>query len=69
MMDYSFRQAGHVRRFVIKRAGPIGWEVSEEEDSRVVRRVQYTDWHRVERARTLMDLTMSELARSGWVEV
>ena len=27
-----------------------GWDVKEEEDSNVVRRVHCTDWHRVERA-------------------
>ena len=27
-----------------------GWDVKEEKDSRVVRRIHCTDWHRVERA-------------------
>lgn len=68
MFDHCLRNAGHTRRFFISQAGPNGWEIQEEEDSRVIRRVRYTDWHRVERARTLMDLRMSDLERNGWRE-
>jgi hypothetical protein len=39
----------NARRLTVTR-GRHGWEVMEERDNRVVRRVQYTDWHRVERA-------------------
>jgi hypothetical protein len=37
------------RRITVTR-GQRGWEVKEERDNEVVRRVTYTDWHRVERA-------------------
>lgn len=30
--------------------GPVGWRYEEEHDSRVVRAITYTDWHRIERA-------------------
>jgi len=40
---------GHTERVVVTR-GLVGWDVREEQDSRVVRQVTYTDWHRVERA-------------------
>jgi hypothetical protein len=40
---------GQTQRFTITR-GEFGWHVREEHDSRVVRSVNYTDWHRVERA-------------------
>jgi hypothetical protein len=38
------------RRVTVTRAARQGWVVSEERGDRVVRRVTYTDWHRVERA-------------------
>ena len=34
----------------------------------VVRRVHYTDWHRVERAVLMMSLEVSELEDNGWLE-
>jgi hypothetical protein len=40
---------GRTRRATITR-GPVGWRYQEQYDSRVVRDVTYTDWHRVERA-------------------
>jgi hypothetical protein len=46
---------GHLARVVVTR-GPVGWDVREEEDSRVVRQVTYTDWHRVERAMQAFEL-------------
>jgi hypothetical protein len=41
--------ANPTRRCTVTRA-PRGWDVKEEEDSQVVRRIHCTDWHRVERA-------------------
>ena len=40
---------GRTLRATITRA-PLGWRYEEQCDSRVVREVTYTDWHRVERA-------------------
>lgn len=57
--------AGHTRRFTIMEAGS-GWEVREEQDSRIVRQVRYTDWHRVERALSAFMQRVSELERDGW---
>jgi hypothetical protein len=59
-------QAGHTRRFTISEAGDLGWDVREEQDSRVVRHVRYTDWHRVERALISFRHRVSELERAGW---
>jgi hypothetical protein len=39
----------------------------EEQDSRVVRRVLYDDWHRVERARKIFTQEADTLCQSGWV--
>jgi hypothetical protein len=43
------RPSGPNLRVTVTRAEQQGWEVMEERDNRVVRRVNYTDWHRVER--------------------
>ena len=43
-----------------------GWDVKEEENSHVVRRVHCTDWHRVERAQNMFNLQIDELESSGW---
>lgn len=66
MFNKQLTQAGHVRRFTIQEASGYGWEVREEEDSRVVRRVRYDDWHRVERAMITMRERVLELEESGW---
>ncbi|MGE0040208.1 MAG: hypothetical protein AB7H88_09965 [Vicinamibacterales bacterium] len=61
----SLKHAGHVRRYSIKPTD-AGWEVREEEDSRVLKQVCYTDWHRVERARRVFALEMRDLRAQGW---
>ena len=66
MFIRELRQAGHVRRFSISESGVGGWEVREEQDSEVVRQVQYRDWHRVERARMRIDAEVSDLEDRGW---
>ena len=49
-------QAGHTLRFTVTR-GDVGWDVREERDSRVVRTANYTDWHRVERAIRMFEVS------------
>ena len=66
MFAKELTQAGHTKRFTISEAAQSGWEVLEEQDSHVVRRVCYTDWHRVERAVLLLSLQVSELEENGW---
>jgi hypothetical protein len=61
------RKAPHTRRFTIEETGRH-WEVREEEDSRIVRRVVYDDWHRVERARAAFHRQASVLSANGWTE-
>jgi hypothetical protein len=63
-----FEKAGLIRRFIITSAGSAGWEVREEQNSLVVRRRRYTDWHRVERARMVFAHEADSLASSGWKE-
>ena len=68
MFAKELRQAGHTKRFTISAAGSDGWEVRVEQDSEVVHRVCYTDWHRVERAALLLSRQVSELEEDGWLE-
>lgn len=59
---------GHSRRLVISVVHPSGWDVCEEHDRQIVRRVHYDDWHRVERARDGFARQAAELADAGWQE-
>lgn len=66
MFAKELTQAGHTRRFSITEAGGLGWEMREEQDSRLVRQVRYTDWHRVERALMVISLQVRALEQAGW---
>lgn len=66
MFEMRVRHEGHTRRFEVREQAGM-WEVSTEEDSRVVRKVQYNDWHRVERAMMSFKLEVSALEEQGWV--
>ena len=63
-----FRNEAQIRRFTIRRVTPSGWEVRDEEDSRILRRSFYHDWHRVERARVAFAIEAVELRNAGWVQ-
>ena len=52
-----------IRRCTITRA-PRGWEVNEEEDSQVVRRLHCSEWHQVERAVAIFALQGDEIRHS-----
>ena len=66
MFAQELTHAGHVRRFEIRSEGAEGWEMRVEEDSALVRRKRFTDWHRVERALTRVALEVAELQNAGW---
>jgi hypothetical protein len=68
MYTRHFRKASHTRKFTITTTGDSGWEVRDEHDSCVIRRVRYRDWHRVERARMSFALEAVLLEKSGWNE-
>jgi hypothetical protein len=68
MFATELTQTGHVKRFSIRLAGTEGWEIRVEQDSDVVRRERYTDWHRVERALTDITEEVSSLKAGGWSE-
>lgn len=69
MYSRTFRKAEQVRRFLIRYADATGWEVRDEHDRQIVRRVLYDDWHRVERARMAFAAEGARLKESGWVEL
>lgn len=49
MLALEQKVYGHTRRATVTRVQD-GWIFKEEADTRLVRQVTYTDWHRVERA-------------------
>ena len=68
MLNRSLRNAEHTRRYLIIEVPAGGGEVRREEDSQIVRRAEYHDWHRVERARRSIAIEMHELEAAGWRE-
>lgn len=68
MFTRHLRNADHTRRYSIA-VTPAGWEVRQELDSQVVRRVEYQDWHRVERARRSITIEVDQLEAAGWRQV
>ena len=67
MFEKKLTHSGHTTKFSVSEGGD-GWEVRVEEDSRLIRRACYTDWHRVERAVSRMRTQADELEQSGWRE-
>lgn len=66
MFSTQLTHAGHTRRFTVQLVPGDGWEVVEEADSRVIRRTQYHDWHRVERALANVSEQVRTLEDEGW---
>jgi hypothetical protein len=69
MYARTYRKADQERRFSIADAGADGWEVRDERDRQVVKRVVYDDWHRVERARMAFAHEGEKLKDAGWNEL
>lgn len=63
----SLRNQAQTRRYSIAMIDG-GWEVREERDSEVVKRVHLHDWHRVERARRSIAIELDALRNNGWRE-
>jgi hypothetical protein len=64
-LDKRLRHHANTRRYSIS-STDAGWEVREERDSKVVKSVNYQDWHRVERARRSINIELDQLQRNGW---
>lgn len=63
--DKQLKYQDNTRRYSILTTD-AGWEVREERDSKVVKKVNYQDWHRVERARRSITIELDNLQRKGW---
>ena len=68
MFSKSLRNKEQTRRYSIAPT-ESGWEVREERDSEVVKKVRYQDWHRVERALRSITIELDDLQKQGWSEV
>jgi hypothetical protein len=68
MYAKSLRNAVHTRRFTIRPVPTSGWEVRDENDGGVLKRVLYRDWHRVERAIAMFAIEADTLRAGGWVD-
>ena len=68
MVNLLLRHAHQIRRFSITEEEGEGWEILEETEGGVVRRVKYDDWHRVERAKTAFEVLADSLRRQGWIQ-
>ncbi len=58
MLTKERKTAGHTDRVTVTHETGSGWEVKEERDGLVISRVNYLDWHRVERALQLFELAI-----------
>jgi hypothetical protein len=67
MYTRLLRKSVHTKKFTISHDRQ-GWEVSEEEDSRLVLLVRYRDWHRVERAMQTFANKAKSLGQRGWAD-
>jgi len=69
MFERELRQAGHTRTFTITDRSDAGWEVRDVQDDQVLKQAHYTDWHRVERARSMFQIQIDELESNGWAAI
>jgi hypothetical protein len=67
MFTKHLRNAEHTRLYTIE-STDTGWEVRKEQDSQVVNRMEYHDWHRVEHARRSIAIEVDALQDAGWRE-
>jgi hypothetical protein len=66
MFSKTLTQAGQTRSFLVQAREAEGWEVSIQQDRRVIRRIKYTDWHRLERALGAVRREVAALEEQGW---
>ncbi len=66
MFSKELTLAGHTRTFTVDALRAHGWEVCVVQDSDVVRRACYSDWHRVERAISAIEREVQQLEAQGW---
>ena len=64
MLTAEYVVAGHTNRFIILRSRE-GWDVREERDDHLIKQANYTDWHRVERAMRVFELSRPQAVTEG----
>lgn len=64
----QLKKGSHIRTFVIAPGARTGWELQDWLGDEIVRRLELTDWHRVERARQTLDREVTVLTGQGWTE-
>ena len=62
------RKSAHTKKFTVTHKQPFGWEVHEEEDSRIVVSARFRDWRRVERAMRTFANKAASLREHGWTD-
>ena len=68
MYAKSLRREFQTRRFSIQLVPDAGWEVRDEANQEVLKRVILHDWHRVEREIVTFAREAAALRADGWVE-
>ena len=68
MYAVTLKKNEETRRFSITATENSGWEVREEQNSRLVSCQRYTDWHRVERAQMGFAHAVDSLVDEGWTD-
>ncbi len=66
MFARELHKDNHVKRFLIQEKRTGGWEIRVEEDDAILRKICYTDWHRVERAMFGFSRQIDALEQTGW---
>lgn len=67
ILDRYLVNEGHVHHFVVCH-GAAGWDVCEEEDSKIIHQAHHDDWHRVERVVHRFEHAALTLEQAGWTE-
>jgi hypothetical protein len=66
MFSATLVRGDHTRTFDIRPVQPEGWEASEHDGQRLVRRQHCSDWHRVERTLERYAQEIAQLKEHGW---
>jgi hypothetical protein len=68
MYTRLLRKSVHTKKFTVVHNRESGWEISEEEDNRVILSIRYKDWHRVEHAMQTFAKKAASLRKHGWAD-
>jgi len=66
MFHVCLRRAEDERLYSVCPGQTVGWEVRTEENRTLASRVEYADWHRVERTLASFRREIETLVEQGW---